>query len=200
MNFPVVTSYMGDSSVVMDAIATLFFEDGFIVADVTYGKGVFWKNIDTSRFTFLPSDLFSGDVPAEDGTSLPYDDFSLDVVVIDPPYKQGSGCPMTIDGYNNNKRKKHGMEAVLGLYRDFMEEAWRVLRVDGYMVVKCQDQIESGKQTRQSIGVWRMAVEEMGMTDVDMFIQTNSRAPVMRHNYQHHARKNHSVYWVFQKR
>ena len=38
-------------------VADFYIKDGWRVADVTFGKGIFWRNIDTSRFKLFPTDL-----------------------------------------------------------------------------------------------------------------------------------------------
>ena len=53
--------------------------------DVTYGKGVFWKQVAADDYRVLGTDIQSG----VDCTELPYDDQSLDALVLDPPYMEG---------------------------------------------------------------------------------------------------------------
>ena len=66
-------------------ILDLFVPDGAEIADVTYGKGVFWKKVDKSKYTLHFSDIKTG----VDCRDLPYDDQSMDCVVLDPPYMEG---------------------------------------------------------------------------------------------------------------
>ena len=53
--------------------------------NATYGKGVFWRNVNLDNYTLLATDLATG----VDCRDLPYDDASLDAVVLDPPYMEG---------------------------------------------------------------------------------------------------------------
>src|SRR4051812_16143219 len=55
---------------VFPAVLALHVPQGAIVADVTYGKGVFWQKVDLTKYTLLKSDLKSG----VDCTNLPYED------------------------------------------------------------------------------------------------------------------------------
>ena len=66
------------------------------------------------------------------------------------------------------------------------------------MIVKCMDFISGGKQRRISIRILDEAIK-IGLTDEDLFVLHQSGNPIMRHNYQLHARKNHSYFWVFRK-
>jgi hypothetical protein len=81
----VMSSHYSDNSEVFPEILKLFVPEGSRIADVTYGTGVFWRNVDTSKYDFLPSDLKTG----VDCRNLPYDDASLDALVFDPPYMEG---------------------------------------------------------------------------------------------------------------
>ena len=40
-------------------VETLYFNRGDKIADVTYGNGTFWQQIDTTRYDFNPSDLYT---------------------------------------------------------------------------------------------------------------------------------------------
>jgi len=85
------------------------------------------------------------------------------------------------------------------MYFRGMSEARRVLVSDGVLIVKCQDQIMSGRQYRQHISLWAWAVSGLGFVDEDMFVLVSKSTPTMRHKYQLHARKNHSYFLVFRR-
>lgn len=55
------------------------------IADVTYGKGVFWRNVHKEDYDVLPTDIATG----VDCRALPYGAATLDAVVFDPPYMEG---------------------------------------------------------------------------------------------------------------
>jgi hypothetical protein len=56
-----------------------------VVADVTYGKGIFWKNVPPGKYDVRATDIQTG-VNCHD---LPYADEAVDCVVLDPPYMEG---------------------------------------------------------------------------------------------------------------
>ena len=89
--------------------------------------------------------------------------------------------------------------AVLDLYKDGMKEAGRVLRTLGFLIVKCQDQIESNKQKWMHIDIYNYATKELEMYAKDLFVLVQRGQPAIRWPIQYHARKNHSYLWVFKK-
>ena len=58
-------------------VCNLYVKDGDTVADVTYGKGAFWKSTDTDRFNLMASDILTCKDAPYDLTDLPYADESL---------------------------------------------------------------------------------------------------------------------------
>ena len=44
---------LGDSSELTKQVSYLYFRDGWAIADITYGLGVFWRQIDTSKYKML---------------------------------------------------------------------------------------------------------------------------------------------------
>lgn len=77
----VFSAYVGNNADIFPHVLKLHVAAGAKIADVTYGKGVFWKKVDTSEYQIFPSDIADG----IDCRSLPYADGSFDVVVFDPP-------------------------------------------------------------------------------------------------------------------
>lgn len=197
----VFTSHTGCNADVIAAAVTLYVKDGAKVADVTFGLGVFWSKVDTSRFNLLPSDIIT--CPKEqqhDFRNLPYGNATIDVVVLDPPYVHNAGSHITETRYNHGTTNR-GMyhDDIIALYRDAMKEAVRVVKPGGQLWVKCQDEVESGKQRWSHIEIFNCAVA-LGLYVRDLFILTpTSRTSSRRWKSQHHARKNHSYLWVFDR-
>src|SRR5215510_9096937 len=80
-----LTAHTAGNAEVFPQILALHVADGALIADVTYGKGVFWKQVDADRYRLKATDLKTG----VDCGKLPYEDSSLDCVVLDPPYMEG---------------------------------------------------------------------------------------------------------------
>lgn len=201
---PVFTAHYGRNADLISEATRLYVKAGARVADVTYGKGMFWRKVDTSRFEFVPSDLFTVPSASFDFAKLPYKSDSFDVLVFDPPY-MGGGPPSTehaIERYGCATLKRptrNYHEAIVDLYRAGIVEAARVVKAGGTIWVKCQDEVSSGRPRWTHIEVLREG-EKVGLIATDLFVLVASAKPILRHSRQLHARKNHSYLWVFAKR
>jgi tRNA G10 N-methylase Trm11 len=192
-----LSSISGKNEDLFVTVMQLYAKDGMKIADVTYGNGNFWNKIDTRKYQFFPSDLKTG----VDFRFLPYKITSLDMIVFDPPYMHGSPAPIREEfdkTYDNNHKGGWGTEYVYSLYQQGIDECFRVLKNKGLLLVKCQDQVSSGKNKFDHIVIYNMAMK-LGMLAEDLFVLTRIGNPMMRHSYQQHARKNHSYLWVFRK-
>jgi len=204
-----VTSHIGDNAQLIKAVSDFYIKDGQKVADVTYGKGAFWRECDLSRFKLYASDLvrprakclpaMSEEFKRLDFTDLGYDDNTFHHLALDPPYRHNPGKPILDVSYGNSKTTK-GMyhRDIMELYGRGMAEAWRVLKQNGMLWVKCQDEIESNYQRASHIEIWEIAMS-IGFFYKDLFVLTSTSKPVLQHKRQLHARKNHSYLWIFQK-
>lgn len=205
-----LSAYLAGNAEVFPKVLDLHVPDGATVADVTYGKGVFWQFVDRSRYTLRPTDIRSG----TDCRSLPYEDGSLGCVVLDPPYMEGlfRKSPDHLAGggthrafrehYSNGQPTRDGPkwhEAVLDLYFKAGREAYRVLREEGVLIVKCQDEVSANRQRLTHVEIIN-EYERVGFHTKDLFVVVRRNRPgVSRLKKQVHARKNHSYFVVFVK-
>jgi len=201
-----VSAYTAGNDEVFPRILNLYIQPGSVVADVTYGKGVFWKNVPAGLYELRASDLLDG----IDCRELPYGDGTIDCVVLDPPYMHSPGGsahqshkPFEQYYRNNgtgNRTKSKYHEAVVALYVDAAKEAHRVLRGRGVLIVKCQDEICSNRQRFTHIEIIQEC-NDIGFEAEDLFVVVRKNRPgVSRAVRQIHARKNHSYFLVFWKR
>jgi hypothetical protein len=201
----VFSAYQGTNDEVFPHILALYVAPGSAVADVTYGKGVFWRSVPPDRYKLLASDLKSG----VDCRSLPYGNASLDCVVFDPPYMHtpGGTAHANHQNYENyyannlgaggSPKKYH--EAVLDLYFRTANEAKRVLRAEGIFIVKCGDEVCANQQRLTHVELINEFCSQ-GFVIEDLFVLLrNNRPGVSRVLRQVHARKNHSYFLVFRK-
>lgn len=185
-------------------ILKLYVPKGCLVADVTYGKGVFWKNIPPNAYDLRTSDLRTG----VDCRKLPYGDTTMDCVVFDPPYMHTPGGTahqghQNFELYYYNNGTENGVkkyhEAVLDLYFKGAQEAHRVLKPEGIYIVKCQDEVCANQQRLTHVEIVN-ELARMGFAVEDLFVVLRMNKPgVSRMLRQLHARKNHSYFLVFRK-
>lgn len=201
----IFSAYVGGNENVFPHILSLYVKPGSTVADVTFGKGVFWRNVPKGEYILLPSDIQNG----TDCRNLPYQDGEIDCVVLDPPYMHTPGGTAHTghtaferhyrnNGSGNRTGKKYH-EAVMELYEDAGRDAYRVLRNRGVLIVKCQDEVCSNRQRFTHMEIIE-AYRRMGFIPEDLFVVVRQNRPgVSRTIRQVHARKNHSYFLVFWK-
>jgi hypothetical protein len=201
----VFTAYQGTNDEVFPHILALYIAPGSTVADVTYGKGVFWRRVPKDQYKLLVTDLKTG----VDCRKLPYQDASVDCVVFDPPYMHTPGGTAHVghqnyEGYYQNNKAGNGTEkkyheAVLELYFQGAREAARVLRPEGWYIVKCQDEVCANQQRLTHVEII-VELAQIGFICEDLFVVIRNGKPgVSRVLTQAHARKNHSYFLVFRK-
>ncbi|HVX91309.1 MAG TPA: site-specific DNA-methyltransferase [Candidatus Paceibacterota bacterium] len=202
----IVTAYQGVNADVFPHVLALYLEKGSKIADVTYGQGAFWRNVDRHAYHVVASDLKTG----VDCRRLPYGEASFDGVVLDPPYMHTPGGTAHVnhqnfEQYYQNNGAGNGTgakyhEAVLELYFAAAREAWRVLKNGGILIVKCQDEVCACKQRLTHVEIINeLTLSQFVAEDLFVLLRTN-RPGVSRILKQRHARKNHSYFLVFRKR
>ena len=156
-----------------------------------------------------------------DCRDLPYENESIDCVVLDPPYmegfyrkenhqKAGSGTHATFaEAYSNGNETNDDIShvgtkkwhaAVTDMYFKASLEAYRVLKKKGILIIKCQDEVSAGKQWLTHVEIIN-ELENIGYYSKDLFVVVRKNRPsVSRLKKQVHARKNHSYFLVFVKR
>ncbi|MEK7396112.1 MAG: DNA methyltransferase [Candidatus Poribacteria bacterium] len=201
----VFSAQQGTNDALFSEIISLYVPDGKTVADITYGKGVFWRRVPTHKYNLLKSDLNDG----VDCRKLPYDDGSLDCVVFDPPYMHTPGGTAHLnhqnyEGYYKNNQIPEGItlkyhDAVLELYFKTGVEIHRVLKDQGILILKCMDEVCANRQRLTHVEIINEYATK-GFIIEDLFVLVRANRPgVSRMLKQVHARKNHSYFLVFRK-
>jgi hypothetical protein len=206
----ILSAHVGSNADIFPQILALHVPEGSRIADVTYGSGVFWRHVDLSKYELLATDISSG----VDCRALPYEDNSLDAVVLDPPYmegffrreaghKAGGGTHSAFRKYYSNGdeipagAKWHA--AVTDLYFKAGAEAYRALKDNGILIAKCQDEVSANRQCLTHVEIIN-EYEKAGFYTKDLFVLMRANKPgVSRLKKQVHARKNHSYFLVFVK-
>ena len=205
-----LSAHVGGNADLFPRILGLHVPTGATVADVTYGGGVFWRNVPPGMYDLLATDIADG----TDCRKLPYESGAIDCVVLDPPYmegffrrkashKAGAGTHAAFRNfYSNGDESADGPkwhQAVLDLYVKAGREAHRVLRPNGVLIVKCQDEVSANRQWLTHLEIIN-DYATLGFYAKDLFVVVRENRPgVSRLKKQVHARKNHSYFIVLVK-
>jgi len=179
-------------------VLRIYVPDGSSVLDATWGHGKFWTHIPDQSYRLVASDVRPiADIQA-DARQLPFHADTFDAVVFDPPYAR-HGTPMKESiarCYGNNEETAPtSVGELIKLYVDAIDSLREVLKTGGTLIIKVQDQIESGKQNFLHVPLLFLP----GFRCEDLFILVQPTQPAMRQPAQKHARKNHSYFIVHRK-
>jgi DNA modification methylase len=167
------------------------------VLDMTYGLGRFWKLYRPERLLTNDLDRKTDADMHRNFTRLPLRSNVFDTVVFDPPYKlNGTGGSHPSDqgyGVANNDTVEERMSLIFA----GVKEANRVCRQKGHVLVKCQDQVVSGKKVWQTWLITDTA-QRIGLRLVDQ-LHVRSYRPQPQGRRQVHARGDYSTLLVFRK-
>jgi hypothetical protein len=205
----VISAAVAGNADIFPSILNLHVPKGARIADVTWGKGVFWQKVPPCDYEVLGTDIQMG----VDATDLPYAEDSLDALVLDPPYMEGLFRKKTShmagggthaafrehysDGKPTNGDGPKWHDAVVDLYQRAGVEARRVLKTGGVFIVKCQDQVSANRQRLTHVELINY-FEGLDFYCKDLFVVVRTNRPaVSRMKKQVHARKSHSYFLVF---
>lgn len=164
----------------------------------------------TTASRYCRTNLETGQTSAASGRTLMF----FSPLVLDPPYMEGlyrrdnghlagSGSHSAFRKHDSNGQATEGgpkwLDAVLDMYFKAGSEAHRVLKPDGILIVKCQDEVPANTQRLTHVEIM-IKYEALGFYAKDLFALVRTNAPcISRLKKQVHARKNHSYFLVFVK-
>ena len=186
-------------------IIKLHVPSGRIDADVTFSKGVFYKNgkVKEPRYKYDINPVVPGVIKAN-AKDLPLDDNSLSTIMFDPPFLATKGKSLKIDNESNKINKRFTVypteKELHQFYIDALREFYRILKSGGILIFKCQDKVSSGKQYFSHNFIINEA-ERIGYYTRDLFILLAKNRIVANWQLknQKNARKYHSYFIVFEK-
>lgn len=197
-----IKSVSDDQKYIIKSIMQLCGVDRFD-ADVTYGNGVFWKDLPEPKYAFDIDPQMTGVVQAS-SVQLPVADAAFRSMMFDPPFltyiksgrEHGSIMGKRFSGYWTYAELENH-------YRATLKESARCLRKGGVLVVKCQDIIHNHTMhpTHINIAQWMQPCFRLK----DLFVLTaKHRLPMPSKEgeaarKQKHARVYHSYFMVLEK-
>lgn len=210
-----LSAHVGRNDEIFPEILDLHVGRGSRVADVTYGKGVFWRQVTSGKYDLTATDIDPTRSPDSkegvDCRDLPYEDASIDCVVLDPPYAEGfyESTEKNSDDDHHWIKDRYGgsgveqattyHEAVLEMYAAAGEEAYRVLAEEGLLIAKMQDEVSRNEQRLTHVEITNI-YEDHGFKARDLFVVVRPDRPSIGRTYeQRRARKNHSYFMIFRK-
>ena len=195
-----IKSVSDDQQEILNNIIRLYIKEGYIQADFTFSKGVFYSDnnviVPEYRFDKYPKqcegvlDLKKANRLIEDGT--------LHSCIVDLPFlvtkkEWTKNCKMhqRFNSFNDMKEATEANKAMLKL-------SYEKLKKKGIMIMKTQDLFTAGHQIWMSHFVHQWAVEQ-GFDVIDKFILTSDMRMLNSGMNQKCARKYHSYFFVFKK-
>ncbi len=213
----IMSAHVSTNAKIFPKVLNLHISEGADIADVTYGKGVFWKQVSPQKYNLTATDINPEKSPDSsegvDCRNLPYEDNSYDCIVLDPPYaagffrdnpnqRPGQGSHGSFrDSYTsaNTDTSSKYHQAVLDLYYAAGDEAKRVIRENGHLIIKVQDEVVSNTQNLTHVEVINYYENELNLYSKDLFVVVRPNKPnTPGMENQVHARKNHSYFIVFE--
>ncbi len=184
-----------NGDLIADCFTLGYLNDDWLTLDCAYGEGVFWRKRRPTNL--VTSDLKPGAQTVADFACLPFPDNTFQAVVFDPPYKL-NGTPTKEVDHRYGVETPTRWQDRMSLMQCGFIDAERVLAPKGHLLVKCQNQVCSGR-VRWQVDIFGHIALLLGMEKVDQFeFLTNPRQqPEGRR--QLHARRNHSTLLVFRK-
>lgn len=188
---------------ILKSIMTLCDIDRFD-ADVTYGNGMFYKEIQKPIHCF-DIDPTLVDTPCS-SDNLPLDDDSISSLIFDPPFltyvraaREGNGNMVMAKRFGGYWK----YDELESHYKGTLNEAARVLKKKGVMIFKCQDIIHNHKMHCTHVNVINWAAGNFRLKDLFILpAKTRMAIPQQKgtkKKVQKHARIFHSYFLVLEK-
>jgi hypothetical protein len=192
-----ISQWKSNAELIADVARLGYLRKDWCTLDPTFGLGNFWTE-------WVPDCLIGTDIdprfsPWQDKSvdfrQIPWPDRYFDAVVFDPPYKlNGTPDPAIDERYGVHEPTR--WQDRMALIRDGLTECARVLG-EGFLLLKCQDQVCSGKMRWQTYEFTKHA-EGCGLGLVDRFDFLSYR-PQPNGRRQVTARHNASQLLVFKR-
>lgn len=178
------TKWQDNSAMTLDLSRLGYIHPDGLILDPTYQDGTWWKRWPDGgprRLVTNSLDPANGAMMHFDFTAAPFPDSTFDCVAYDPPYvSKGGRKTSTIEDH----QRRYGLvdapdtpDQLQNLINLGSSEMSRVLNRGGYLLVKCQDYVSSGK-IHWGTEFTRWWIEQIGyMRCVDRLYFLNNGSP-----------------------
>lgn len=193
----IIKSVSDSTHEILLSIMSLYNNSKSIECDLTYSKGVFWKNIQSPKYKFDKFPLDENIRPLSEAKDLPNNSFSsiifdLPFLVKDEKSAKSSLISQRFDSFRS-------VNELYNVNSEMLNLSYRLLRDKGLLVIKTMDIYHNGRQYWISNYVYGKAVE-IGFELLDKFILLSKSKILSPSGYtQHCARKWHSYFFVLKK-
>lgn len=194
----IIKSVSGSTHEILLSIMSLYNNSKSIECDLTYSKGVFWKDIQSPKYKFDKFPIDENVRPLSETEKLPDNSFSsiifdLPFLVKDEKSAKSSLVSQRFDSFRSVDELFHINSEMLAL-------SYRLLKDKGLLVIKTMDIYHNGRQYWISDFVNGKAIET-GFILIDRFILiSKSKLLSPSGRVQHCARKWHSYFLVYRKK
>lgn len=175
-------------------IMRLYNDSNPFECDLTYSKGIFYKKVPTPKYKYDKYPQLEDVVNLCQADCLADDQFSS--IIYDLPFiiSDKNSTSIIKERFTFYKSVREAYQA----NDEMLSRAYRLLKVNGILVVKTMDCLFAGKQYWISDYVMNNALK-MGLVLEDKFILLSRWRLLSKTRVQHSARKYHSYFFVFRK-
>jgi SAM-dependent methyltransferase len=173
-----------------------------LILDATVNVGRFWKG---SKYPVIGIDIDPTHRPdiIANNLRMPFKDEGFDVVVFDPPHIPNQGKDRSKD-FNSRfglvvKSSIDNGYNFSHLFPPFVEEAYRVLKLEGILFTKITDYVHGHRYQWAHVELIK-AASSVGFCPCDCIVKIR-RGPIMSPKWKnaHHTRRHHCYWLIFRK-
>ena len=170
------------------------------ILDATYNYGRFWKGSARRVVSMDIDPRYKPMIVGDNREMVGVQSASFGVVVYDPPHVGPQGRDKSRKRFDEDFGATMPCGADEGwtlsyLYPPFLEQAKRVLKPNGLLLVKITDMVNNHRSRWPHCDFMRMA-DEAGFTICDLIVKVRT-GPMVSNKWKnaHHARKRH-CFWI----
>ena len=194
----IIKSVSDSTNEILLSIMSLYNNNELIECDLTYSKGIFWKDLQSPEYKYDKFPLNELVRPLVEAEKLP--DNSLSSIIFDLPFliKDEKSAKSSLVSQRFDSFRT--VDELYQVNSEMLALSYRLLTDKGLLVIKTMDIYHNGRQYWISDFVHSKAIE-IGFELLDKFILLSKSKILSPSGFaQHCARKWHSYFFVFRKK